>query len=76
MNYLFKFSPNEWGNVNENDTSMIETNVKSPEEFQREVEELKAKYNLKNPNLWEKSVQNDEAAEHHSTHEQSGSHKH
>lgn len=54
------FSPNEWGSVNENDTSITESKVKSPEEFSKEVEEIKARYNLKTPNMWEKVNENQE----------------
>ena len=47
------FTPSEWNSVNEHEGFMSEGQVKSPEEFQKEVEELRAKYNLSAPNMWE-----------------------
>ncbi len=47
------FSPNDWETVNENDNPMVESNVKTPEEFHKEVEELRKRFNLEKPNLWE-----------------------
>jgi len=47
------FSPNEWNTVDENYTTISDSKVKTPEEFAKEVEELKAKYKLQTPDLWE-----------------------
>ena len=49
------FSPNEWHLVNENDASITESLVKTPEEFLKEVEELKVKFNLQTPDMWQKN---------------------
>lgn len=48
------FEPNEWDKVDENYTLNKSQNVKSPQEFEKEIEELNRKYdNPKTPNLWE-----------------------
>ena len=51
------FSPNEWHTVNENEAFLSDSKAKTPEEFQKEVEALRAKYNLDSPNLWERNEQ-------------------
>lgn len=53
LNFQAMFSPNEWHTVDVNEDSMVESKVKTPEEFHKEVQELQAKYNLKNPNMWD-----------------------
>lgn len=52
INFQEQFSPNEWDSVNENE-NVINQSAQSPEQFRAEVEELKAKYQLNKPNLWE-----------------------
>lgn len=73
LNLQTQFSPNDWETVNENDTSMIETKIKTPEEFQKEIEELKLKYNLKKPDMWEGSSENSKV---HSNHDVNMHNKH
>lgn len=63
LNLAEQFTPNEWSSVDENLTYVSDSNVKSPEEFSKEVEELKAKYNLKTPNMWE-TTNNNQSAKH------------
>jgi hypothetical protein len=53
MTYNDPYSPNEWDRVNVNDTS-ISQSAQTPQEFQKEVEALKSKYQLNKPNMWEK----------------------
>jgi hypothetical protein len=42
-----------WENVDNNYTNPISKEMKTPEDFQREVEELRQKYNLQSPNMWD-----------------------
>ena len=58
------FSPNEWHLVNENDSSISESLVKTPEEFLKEVEELKAKFNLQTPDMWQKNKDTNHEVKH------------
>jgi hypothetical protein len=54
VNYVMDMSPNEWNSVDENFSFNSDSKVKTPEEFQQEVEMLRAKYKLESPNLWER----------------------
>jgi hypothetical protein len=42
-----------WENVDNNYTNPITNNAKAPEDFAREVEELRQKYNTESPNMWD-----------------------
>ena len=53
-NLLLEMTPNEWGSVDENYNFYSETQVKTPEEFKKEVELLRTKYNLDSADLWNK----------------------
>ena len=63
---------NEWETVIDTEISFLESNVKSPQDFAKEVEELRFKYNLKTPDMWEKPDQPTESQEHN----QNNIHKH
>jgi hypothetical protein len=52
INFQEQFSPNEWDSVDEN-ANVINQSGQSPDQFLKEVEQLKAKYQLNKPNLWE-----------------------
>ncbi len=68
LNLQAQFSPNEWNTVDENNV-LTETKVKTPDEFHKEVEELKAKYNLQRPNMWETvNAGNSSHGNHNNTH--------
>lgn len=44
----------EWDSVSNTISNPINTHVKSPEEFKKEIEELKLKYkDIERPNMWE-----------------------
>ena len=78
LNFQAQFSPNEWNTVDENNV-IIESKVKTPDEFHREVEELKAKYNLQRPNMWEQvnsanASQGNQTAAHSGTHSTEAKH--
>ncbi len=57
LSMTHSFGPNEWENINTNDMNIVsydQKEIKTPEEFQKEIEELNNKYqNVKQPDMWE-----------------------
>jgi hypothetical protein len=47
------FQANDWEKVDDNDTIINEKDIKTPETFKKEIEELKQKYKIAKPNMWE-----------------------
>lgn len=48
------FGPNDWDTINTSDTNSVsrDQKIQSPEEFKKEIENLKAKYGEKQAEYW------------------------
>lgn len=51
------YLPNEWDEVDENFILVKNQNIKSPQEFEKEVEELSKKFsNPQSPDMWDNNM--------------------